>query len=80
MVAYGGDTLSRPRALTDSQERRLRAIKAARRELIKQLKLLPSRAELATEMNVSERTIARAMDERPQSKVVRMVSLRELFA
>jgi len=72
--------MSRPPALTDYQRRRIRRYKAARRELVRQLKALPSRAELAAELNVSERTIGRAMDERPRKAPRRFVSIRELFA
>jgi DNA-directed RNA polymerase specialized sigma subunit len=72
--------VSRPNALTASERRYLRQVKAARRELVRQLKSLPSRAELAESLNVSERTIARAMDERPAKSAPRLMSLRELFA
>lgn len=69
--------MSRPLALTDSQKHRLRLVKATRRELIRQLKSLPSRTELAAEMDVSERTIGRAMGDESRP---RLMSLRELYA
>lgn len=53
--------MSRPQALTPAQRRSLHLIKVERRELIRQLKALPTRAELAAEMNVSERTINREL-------------------
>lgn len=70
--------MSRPEALTDTQKRRLRRLKACRRELIRQLKALPSRMELAREFGVSERTIGRHLNE--SRKAVRCTPLRELYA
>jgi DNA-binding transcriptional regulator YhcF (GntR family) len=71
--------MSRPQALTPSQLRQLRRLKFARRELVRQLKSLPSRAELARIMGVSERTIGRALGER-ERRAPKLMSLRELFA
>lgn len=72
--------MSRPQALTAVQMRQCLAIKAARRELVRQLKALPSRTDLAKLMNVSERTIGRALGERERKRMPRMFSIRELFA
>lgn len=73
------DTMSRPTALTEHQLRRIRRWKAARHELIRQLKGLPSRAELANELNCSERTIGRAISEEDRRRE-RWTTIGELFA
>ena len=72
--------MSRPIALTPHQLRRVRRWKAARHEIIRQLKSLPTRAELARELNVSERTIGRAISEEERKRQPRMLSIRELCA
>jgi DNA-binding GntR family transcriptional regulator len=49
--------------------------------LIRQLKELPSKADLAREFHVSERTIGRAMAERDEQQAINnaaFVTLREL--
>jgi hypothetical protein len=71
--------MSRPIALTPHQLRRVRRWKAARHEIIKQLKSLPTRAELAAELNCSERTIGRAISEEERKRAPRMVSIWELL-
>lgn len=70
--------MSRPSALTSHQRRRLRRLAACRRELVRQLKALPSRAELAREMSVSERTIGRALGETKSR--ANTLPLRELYS
>lgn len=70
--------MSRPIALTPHQFRRIRRWKAARRELIRQLKSLPTRAQLALELGVSERTVGRAISEGERKRAPRMLSIREL--
>lgn len=75
--------MSRPQSLTDAQRRRLHRLGAARRELVRQLKALPTRAQLAAEMRVSERTVARALDKAMRTSggaKNRLLSLRELWA
>lgn len=75
--------MSRPIALTPHQFRRVRRWKAARRELIRQLKGLPTRAELAAELGVSERTVGRAISEegrkRRPGREPRLIMIRELY-
>jgi DNA-binding transcriptional ArsR family regulator len=71
--------MSRPEALTDSQKHQLRRLKFTRRELVRQLKSLPSIAELAQLFDVSERTIGRHMSEREPVKIrLRLVTLRDM--
>lgn len=71
--------MSRPHALTPAQQRHLRRVKAARRELIKQLKALPTRAELAKEWGVSETTIGRYLADSSIRSVSGMIAISELF-
>jgi len=72
--------LSRPHALTPAQQRHLRRIKLARRELVRQLKSLPTRAALARAWKVSETTIGRYLaDTEPTKASSGMIALSELF-
>jgi DNA invertase Pin-like site-specific DNA recombinase len=70
--------VSRPHALTTAQQRHLRRVKAARRELVRQLKALPTRAELARAWNVSETTIGRYLADTAE-KASGTIALSELF-
>lgn len=70
--------MSRPHSLTDSQRRAIRRLKILRLSLIRQLKELPSRAELAREFQVSERTIGRELGADDQI-TQRSISLKELM-
>lgn len=69
--------MSRPAALTPAQRRRLHRLGVARRELARQLKALPTHAELAAEMGVSERTVKRGVAS-PARKRVRTTMLKDL--
>lgn len=69
--------MSRPHSLTQAQRRVIRQLRITRVVLIRQLKELPSRAELAREFNVSERTIGRELGADPFTQ--RPVSLKELM-
>jgi DNA-directed RNA polymerase specialized sigma subunit len=71
--------MSRPHALTPAQQRHLRRVKAARRELIKQLKALPTRAELARSWKVSETTIGRYLADTASKCTSGTIALSELF-
>jgi hypothetical protein len=74
-----GATMSRPESLTDSQKRQLRRLKATRIYLVRQLKSLPSQAELAALFQVSERTIGRHLSVREvKAARVYLTTLREL--
>lgn len=69
----------RPISLTPRQRFALRRLRIVRLMLIRQLKELPSKAELARELHVSERTIGRAMSEQESiNEMPAAVSLREL--
>lgn len=72
--------MSRPESLTDSQKRQLRRLQCARRELIRQLKSLPSKAELARAWNVSERTIGRWVSDHQAPTPEKLTTIRELFS
>lgn len=70
--------MSRPHALTHIQRRTIRRVRFIRLELIRQLKELPTRADLAREFQVSERTIGRELgSDDPITQ--RSISLKELM-
>jgi hypothetical protein len=71
--------MSRPVALTPAQKRQLWRLRAARRELIRQLKALPSKTDLAIAWNVSERTLGRWMNDAEARQVEMRLTIRELY-